>query len=151
MFIIALIAKRNLDRFSRFCTDYVTGSLDISGHAVSPQNCRSCFIRHLANNKHGPQIGRCDYVFFPAELGPHLTQCDRAKFRLDPPNRLTATHQRYRQDRQAGQDNGPTALGERFHKRSTKNWPVCNQVSRRQSCGSKTCKNITLVALQLQR
>jgi len=43
---------------------------------------------------------------FWGELGPHLTQCGRAeaylraKFHLDPSNRLATIHQRYRQDRQ---------------------------------------------------
>ena len=43
----------------------------------------------------------------------------RAKFHLDPSNRLATTHQSYRQDRQTDrQDNGPIAYGEPFYKRS---------------------------------
>ena len=62
--------------------------------------------------------------FWGGELGPHLTQCGRgrglrAKFHLDPSNRLATVHERHRQDRQTGQtdrqdredrtDNGPIA------------------------------------------
>jgi len=42
----------------------------------------------------------------------------RAKFHLDPSDRLATVHERYRQDRT---DNGPVALGEPFYKRSPKN------------------------------
>jgi len=54
--------------------------------------------------------------FGEGDLGPHLTQLAmaeaylRAKFRLDPSNRLTTIHQRYRQTEQGRTDrtdNGP--------------------------------------------
>jgi len=44
----------------------------------------------------------------------------RAKFHLDPSNRLATVHQRYTQGRQT--DNGPIAMGEPFYKRSPKNY-----------------------------
>jgi len=47
--------------------------------------------------------------FGEGQLGPHLTQCGhgrglylRAKFQLDPTNRLATIHQRFGQDRQTG-------------------------------------------------
>jgi len=49
------------------------------------------------------------------ELGPHLTQCRlaeaylRIKWYPDPFNRLATIHQRYRQNRQDRQENGPVA------------------------------------------
>jgi len=62
----------------------------------------------------GREWGGC--VPFLVELGPHLTQYGRgraylrAKFHLDPANRLATIHQRYgqtdRTDRQGRQDNG---------------------------------------------
>ena len=44
----------------------------------------------------------------------------RAKFHLDPSNRLATIHQRYRKDRTDRTDRqyGPIALGEPFYKRS---------------------------------
>jgi len=53
----------------------------------------------------GRKLGGCAPVG-EGELGAHLTQCGqaeaylRAKFRLDPSNRLATVHERYRQDRQ---------------------------------------------------
>jgi len=50
----------------------------------------------------------------------------RAKFHLNPCNRLATIHQRHRQDRQTDRqdrqaDNGLIAQGEPFYKRSPKN------------------------------
>ena len=65
------------------------------------------------------------------ELGPHLAQCGyraeaylHAKFHLDPSNRLATMPLTL----QTGQDNGPTALGEPFYKRSPKNSCNCRLV-----------------------
>jgi len=56
-------------------------------------------------------------VLFWGEMGPHLTQCCRAKtyvhakFHLDPSNRLATVHEHYRQTGQHRKDtethNGP--------------------------------------------
>jgi len=56
----------------------------------------------------GRKLGLCP--FDEGELGPHLTQCGcgrgvpRAKFRLDPSDRLATIHQRHGQT-----DDGPIA------------------------------------------
>ena len=56
----------------------------------------------------------------PCVRGRGLYLC--AKFHLDPSDRLAKMHQRHRQtDRTDRQDNGPTASGESFYKRSPKN------------------------------
>jgi len=60
----------------------------------------------LATMDMGQKLGRglCP-IFGDWELGPHLTQCGRAKaylhakFHLDPCSRLATVHQRQRQDR----------------------------------------------------
>jgi len=68
-------------------------------------------MQPFGRNRYGPKIGGCAPLG-EGELGPYLTQCGqgqglylRAKFRLDPSNRLAKVHEHYRQDRQ---DRQPT-------------------------------------------
>jgi len=65
-------------------------------------------MQPFGRNRYGPKMG----VGAPSaegEMGPHLTQCGqaeaylRAKFHLDPSNRLATIHQRHRQNRQTEQ------------------------------------------------
>jgi len=60
----------------------------------------------LATIDMGRKLGTVP-LFGGGELGPHLTQCGRAKFHLDPYKRLATIYQRRRQtDRQ---ENGSIA------------------------------------------
>jgi len=66
-------------------------------------------MQTFGRNRYGPKIGGGCAPLGEWELGPHLTQSGqaetylRAKFHLDPSNRLATIHQRHRQDRQTGQ------------------------------------------------
>jgi len=75
----------------------------------------------FGRNRYGPKIvwGLCP--FGGGAAGSPSNTCGRgrglrAKFHLDPSNRLATVHERYRQI-----DNGPIAYGEPFYKRSPKN------------------------------
>ena len=98
--------------------------------SVCPSVCLSCLS--VAFVHCGQTVG---WIKMKLGMGPHPTQCGqgrglylRAKFHLDPSNRLATEHQRYRQDsldrtdRQDREtDNGLIAWREPFCKRSAKN------------------------------
>jgi len=89
------------------------------GRGLPSYQVASWYIQPFGHKNMGRKLG----VLFPfgeRELGPYLTQCGRAeaylhaKFHLDPSNRLTTIHQRYRQtgqtDRQQCDSIGRTVL-----------------------------------------
>jgi len=100
--------------------------------SVCPSVCLSCLS--VAFVHCGQTVG---WIKMKLGMGPHPTQCGqgrglylRAKFHLDPSNRLATMRERHRQTGQTGQDRqrsdsiGRTVLqtvGEPFHKRSPKN------------------------------
>ena len=71
-------------------------------------------MQPFGRNRYGPKIVGCA-PSVEGELGPHINNLARAKaylrakFHLDPSNRLAVVHERDRQTGQDRQDNDPIA------------------------------------------
>ena len=89
------------------------------GRGLPPYQVASSSMQPFGHNRYGPKIGGCAPLG-EGDLGPHLAQSGqaeaylRAKFHVDPSNRLVTVHQRYRgdrQDRQTAQTTIPYSIG----------------------------------------